>query len=483
MKELILSKTDTLVFLREKFGITKEVLEKALAVVSRGVDFADIYIEYAAMESFNYEENQLKVSHESTAKGVGIRTIKGEKTYLGSTVDVTPEGIMRIARSIAVKDGKSKKVKLTYRRPKLNLYPVELPAELYPLEKKIEILKEASAGASGHASIERIKVSLKTTEKIIAVANSDGLLTTDYQPMIVFGVSTIASKDGRTESGIFKSGVRTGYEYLIKNKPRGFGEEAKKKALEALEAVNAPAGVMDVVLSAGKMGVLLHEAFGHGVEADCVRKNQSVFEGMLGKRVGSELVTVVDDGTVPGARGSINIDDEGTETERTVLIEKGILKNYISDRLSARLMNIKATGNGRRESFDQIPIPRMRNTFMIAGDSKSEDIIASVKYGIYAGSMMGGEVDPVSGKFVFSIRDGFLIENGKMTKPVKCITLTGSCVDTLKNVVMVGNDWRLSHDGGTCGKDGQLVPVDDGMPTVKIKNMTVGGTNIEKNEQ
>ncbi len=478
MKDLILSQADPLVFLKENFGVVKSDLEKALSVISRGADFVDIYIEYRVLESFDYEENQLKETNESIVKGVGIRVVRGDKTYLGSTVDVTPAGIMRVAKNIALKEGDKRKIELQYRHPDLNLYPVKLPAELYPLKKKIEILKKASSAASKHALVERVKVSLKTTEKLIVIVNSEGLLTADYQPMIGFSVSVIASKNGRVENGAFRTAARSGYEYLGGEKTSLFGKEALKKALEALRAINAPAGVMDVVLSPGHMGVLLHEAFGHGLEADCVRKENSVFAGMIDKRVGSELVTVIDDGTIKGARGSINIDDEGTKTERTILIEKGILKNYISDRLSARLMGIRPTGNGRRENFSQLPIPRMRNTFMIAGESKPKDIIKSVKYGIYAGSMMGGEVDPVSGKFVFSLRDGYLIENGKMTKPIKCITLTGNCADTLKNVVMVGNDWCLSYNGGTCGKEGQWVPVDDGIPTVKIKNMTVGGTDV-----
>jgi TldD protein len=360
-----------------------------------------------------------------------------------------------------------------------DLYPIQTPPTDAALEKKTALLYEMDRLArSIDPRIKNVFVSFASEQKIILVASSKGLVIGDIQPLARLNVTCIAEEHGNRQTGSYGGGGRVEFDFFTaRERYECYTREAVRQALLNLEAADAPAGTMDVVLGPGWPGILLHEAIGHGLEGDFNRKKVSAFSDRIGKKVASELCTVVDDGTLPSRRGSLNIDDEGTPTQRTVLIEKGILRGYLQDRLNASLMNMPPTGNGRRESYAHIPMPRMTNTFMLAGDSVPEDIIRSVKRGLYAVSFGGGQVDITSGKFVFSASEAYLIEDGKATRPVKGATLIGNGPDVLTRVSMVGNDLKLDEGVGTCGKDGQSVPVGVGLPTIRIDGLTVGGTS------
>ena len=468
-------------FFATRFGIGVSDLETLLGVaLSRGGDYADLYFEYLIVNSVGLEEQIVKSATKSISQGVGVRVVVGEKTGFAYTDEITIESIKQAALTAAYIANESARngVHVQQQPNRHNLYPVEVPMTEIDLEHKIALLRQSdNAARSVDKRIREVQSSLADEYKVIMIAASDGVLAGDIQPLTRFSVTCIADDDGNLQIGRSGGGGRVGIDFYNNNlTPEYFAKKAASQAIMQFEAIDAPAGVMEVVLGPGWPGVMLHEAVGHGLEADFNRKKTSAFSGLIGQRVASEVCTVIDDGTIPDRRGSLNIDDEGTPTQRTTLIEKGILKGYINDKLSARLLNVSPTGNGRRESYQHVPMPRMTNTFMVAGDESKEDILKSVKRGLYAVQFGGGQVDITNGKFVFSASEAYLIEDGKVTTPVRGATLIGNGPDALTKVTAVAADLELDEGVGVCGKDGQSVPVGVGLPTIKISEMTVGGT-------
>ncbi len=454
----------------------EEILGRAM---TRSVDSADIYLQVARGESWLLEDGIVKGGDFSIDRGFGLRVISGEKTgfaYADEIALTTLKQAAQTARSIAKSGGKGL-VQVHQQTSIKHLYPPINPLDSLSENDKISLLHQIDVKARGlDPRIQQVMVSLSASYNIVLLINTEGVLAADVRPLVSLWVKVIAEQGGRREKGQFGGGGRSGYEIFTSGKlGMEYAERAVKQALLNLTAVDAPAGTMPVVLGPGWPAVLLHEAIGHGLEADYNRKGSSIFSGRLGQRVVSPLCTIVDDGTIPGRRGSITIDDEGVPSQNTVLIEKGILKNYIQDRHNARLMKMQPTGNGRRESYAHLPIPRMTNTYMLPGESDPQEIIASVNRGIYAVDFAGGQVDPTSGKFVFTASEAYLIENGKITSPVRGATLIGDGPTVLSNVSMVGNDLKLDSGIGSCGKDGQTVAVGVGQPTLKIDSLTVGG--------
>ncbi|HEX5733070.1 MAG TPA: metalloprotease TldD [Blastocatellia bacterium] len=474
--------TDAIQFFFERFGLTFGDIDNLLATaLSRGGDYADLYIEYRLSNSVNIEEQIVKSASKSLSQGVGVRVIIGDKTGYAYTDEIVFDSIRRAAETashIARTGSGSGVVGVNATPNSMNLYPVEVPVSGVELARKIELIQRGDRIARQHdRRIREVQSSISDEMKYVMIASSDGRLTGDVQPLARFAISCIADDDGNLQVGRSGGGGRVGIDFFESQMtPEYFGGEAARQAIIQLEAIDAPAGKMEVVLGPGWPGILLHEAVGHGLEADFNRKQTSAFSGLIGQRVASELCTVVDDGTIPDRRGSLNIDDEGEPTTNTVLIENGILRAYLSDYLNAGLMKSKRTGNGRRQSYKHIPLPRMTNTFMLAGLDTKEEIIRSVKRGIYAVQFGGGQVDITSGEFAFSASEAYLIEDGQITAPVKGATLRGSGPESLKHVTAVGNDLELDQGVGVCGKDGQSVPVGVGLPTIKISEMTVGGT-------
>ena len=469
-------------FFNDNFAIGTGDLEKILdAALSKKADYADLYFEYRRNEAVGLEEGMVKNCSQSTANGVGVRVLADTKTGYAYTDDITIENLeiaARTARYIAQNHSGTPALIGQPHVQAHDLYPVKTPVNDIPLESKVELLYEIDKFTRAlDTRVKNVFVSLGSEYKVIYVATSQGVRVGDIQPLTRLNVTCIVEENGNRQIGSFGGGGRVEYGFFVDNEDwQRYAREAARQAILNLDAIDAPAGTMDVVLGAGWPGILLHEAIGHGLEGDFNRKKTSAFADRIGQKVASELCTVVDDGTIPSRRGSINIDDEGTPTNRTVLIEKGILKGYLQDKLNAGLMKMPLTGNGRRESYAYIPMPRMTNTFMLAGESAPEDIIRSVKQGLYAVSFGGGQVDITSGKFVFSASEAYLIEDGKVTRPVKGATLIGNGPDVLTRVTMVGSDLKLDEGVGTCGKDGQSVPVGVGLPTIKIDGLTVGGT-------
>jgi TldD protein len=468
-------------FFASRFGITVSDLESLLGVaLSRGGDYADLYFEYLIVNSVSLEEQIVKSANKSISQGVGVRVVVGEKTGFAYTDEIAIDSIKQACLTAAyiANDSARNGIHVKQQTNGHNLYPVEVPMTEIDLEQKIALLREAdSAARASDKRIREVQAGLADEYKVIMIAGSDGVLAGDIQPLTRFGVTCIADDDGNLQIGRSGGGGRVGIDFYNKNlTPAYFAKKAAHQAVMQFEAIDAPAGVMEVVLGPGWPGVMLHEAVGHGLEADFNRKKTSAFSGLIGQRVASEVCTVIDDGTIPDRRGSLNIDDEGTPTQRTTLIEKGILKGYINDKLSARLLSVAPTGNGRRESYQHVPMPRMTNTFMVAGDETKEDILKSVKRGLYAVQFGGGQVDITNGKFVFSASEAYLIEDGKITVPVRGATLIGNGPDALTKVTAVAADMELDEGVGVCGKDGQSVPVGVGLPTIKISEMTVGGT-------
>lgn len=462
------------------FGIDRaraaRVLQEAL---SRGGDFADLYFERRSTQSLALDDGRLEHVERSIVAGVGIRVLKGDATGLAYTEDLTPDGLKRAAQmaaSVASGDGHHEGVEVQGVRA-LDLYPVERPTFEVRALDKIALLRRADEAARAYdPRVVRVSASFAETAKDILIIASDGRWAADHQPMLRVNVSVIAKDGERRQSGVEGGGGRYGMEYFDTHTPEHFGKEAARIAVTMLDAREAPAGQMPVVLGNGDSGVLLHEAVGHGLEADFNRKKTSNYSGQLGQEVASPLCTVVDDGTVPSSRGSINIDDEGFEPQRNVLIENGVLRGYMHDRLSTKHFGGDASGNGRRQDYRHVPLPRMTNTSLMPGEHHPDEIIASVKRGIYARSFSGGQVNISNGDFVFSVTEGYLIEDGKITAPVRDVNLIGNGPDVLRAVSMVGNDFALSDGRWTCGKDGQSVPVGVGMPTIRIDAITVGGS-------
>ena len=467
------------------FSLQEREVEAALGRVKvRDIDFADIYFESRTTESVSMEEGIVKRAVKSVSQGAGVRANAGEKTGCAYSDDLTRQHLERAAdaaRYIANSPMGIEPIPVTQRQVTgKNLYPLDEPLTEIDTAERVTLLNLIDEEARRYDSrITKVMASFTLEYKRIVVVNSEGLLAGDIQPLTRLQISCIAESGGNRQVGTFGGGGRVGFAFYQENnqeRARYFAREAARQAILNLDAVDAPAGTMPVVLAGGWPGILLHEAIGHGLEADFNRRKTSAFSHLMGQRVASDVCTIVDDGTLPFKRGSLNFDDEGTPTSRTVLIENGILRGYITDRLNARLMGIPVTGNGRREDFRSMPLPRMTNTFMLAGQSNPEEILGSVKSGLYAVSFGGGQVDITNGKFVFSASEAYLIENGKITRPVKGATLIGSGPDILKQVSMVGDDLKLDEGIGTCGKDGQSVPVGVGLPTIKIDEITVGGT-------
>jgi TldD protein len=469
-------------FFLDRFELDDRALEETIgAAIARKADFADLYFEFRTSESFSLEEGIVKKANKNISQGAGVRVVAGEKSGCAHTDEVTVENLRlatNTARAIADSGNADRAVSVRPENVTHDLYSLANPPLDTGLDEKIALLGQVDIAARRHdPRITNVLASLGIEQKIILVVNSSGLVVGDVQPLVRLSVTCIAEENGIRQQGTSGGGGRVEFSFLTENdRYLRFVKVAADQALRNLQAVDAPAGSMTVVLGPGWPGVLLHEAVGHGLEGDFNRKKTSAFSDRIGERVASPLCTVIDDGTMPNRRGSLNCDDEGTPTGRTVLIEKGILRGYLQDQLNARLMGMPATGNGRRESFAHIPMPRMTNTFMMAGESTPEEIIRSVPNGLYAANFGGGQVDITSGKFVFSATEAYLIEDGKITRPVKGATLIGNGPESLNRVSMVGNDLALDEGIGTCGKDGQSVPVGVGLPTIKIEGMTVGGT-------
>jgi TldD protein len=472
-------------FFRDRYNLTDRDLEQFLAAaLDAGGDYADLYFEYQSSSSISLDESLVKGATCGVSVGCGVRVINGERTGYAYTDDLSPEKIRhaaKLAACISAGPARTHTVGLTGAIALgggRNLYPMMAPPTDAALTEKLDLTVRADRAARAHDSrITQVRVGYSDEVRHVMIATSDGALAADFQPLARLGVSAQASENGVTTHAFSGGGGRVELEWFHTQKtPEHFAREAARQAIVQLTASETPAGEMPVVLGPGWPGILLHEAIGHGLEADFNRKKVSAFSGLIGTRVASPMCTVVDDGTIPNRRGSLNIDDEGSPTNCTVLIEKGILKGYLQDKLSARLMGASLTGNGRREGYHEMPMPRMTNTYMLAGDQAPEDIVRSVDRGLYAVSFGGGQVDITSGKFVFSASEAYLIENGRVTRPVRNATLIGNGPDALTHVSAVGSDLALDEGIGTCSKEGQSVPVGVGIPTIRIDRMTVGGT-------
>ena len=462
-------------------GLEDRHLATALgSLYRRDVDAADLYFQVSRSESWIVEDGILKEGSFNLDQGVGVRAICGEKTGFAYSEDlVLPalEGAASAARAIS-RQGQAKSVQVPAAGHAQNLYPMSDPTNSISDEQKKELLCRIDRETRALDSrVDQVIVSLSSSQDLVLVAAADGTLAADVRPLVRLNVTVIMEENGRREQGYSGGGARADLRYFLEDeKAMDIAREAVRQATVLLAADAAPAGSMPVVLGPGWPGILLHEAVGHGLEGDFNRKGTSAFSGKLGQQVASRHCTIVDDGTLPNRRGSLAVDDEGTPGQYNVLVEDGILRGYMQDKLNARLMNVAPTGNGRRQSFAHIPMPRMTNTYMLAGPHEPGDIIASVGKGLYAPNFGGGQVDITSGKFVFSANEAYLIENGKLTRPVKGAMLIGDGPDVLNLISMVGNDLQLDRGVGTCGKDGQSVPVGVGQPTLKIDQLTVGGT-------
>ncbi|HEX4021435.1 MAG TPA: metalloprotease TldD [Acidobacteriaceae bacterium] len=475
------SSNETRQFFFERMGLSERLLERCLGeALSAGGDYADLYFEYVASSALGIDESLVKSASQGISAGCGIRVVSGERTGYAYTDDLSADRLLRAARTAAyIASGPAKQPVAGFREATSPaLYPIAGSSVDAEVSAKLDLVMRADRAARAYdARIVQVRASFVDELRRVLVAGSDGSFATDTQPMARFNVHVIARDGSNSTRGASGGGGRVMMDFFLTEKtPEHFAVEASRQAVLQLNAVPAPAGEMEVVLGPGWPGILLHEAVGHGLEADFNRKKTSAFAGLIGQQVASPKVTVVDNGIIPNRRGSLNVDDEGSPTQETVLIENGILKGYLSDKLSSRLMGIADTGNGRRESYQHIPMPRMTNTYMLAGDDAPEDILRSVKRGLYAVNFSGGQVDITNGKFVFDASEAYLIEDGKITAPVKNATLIGNGPEALKYVSMVGNNLELDEGIGTCGKAGQSVPVGVGMPTIKLDKMTVGGT-------
>ena len=462
-------------------GLDTTGLDRAFsALLGPGIDFGDLYFQHSRRESWVVEDGIVKSGSHAIEQGVGVRAISGEKTGFAYSDDIDAAALLTAAtsaRAIA-RDGRAHAPHALTRARAHDLYPAADPIDALGSAAKVEALRRIDKLLrAADPRVQQVMVSLSGGVDTVLIARSDGVLAGDVRPLVRLNIQVLVEQDGRRESGYAGYGGRYSYEELLGDgKPEHFAREALRQALVNLEAIDAPAGTMPVVLGAGWPGVLLHEAVGHGLEGDFARKGTSTYAGRIGQRVASPGVTIVDDGTLDGRRGSLNIDDEGTPTACTTLIEDGVLTGYMQDTLNARLMGVAATGNGRRESFAHLVMPRMTNTYMLAGQDDPQDMIRSVKKGLYAVNFGGGQVDITNGKYVFSATEAYLIEDGRITAPVKGATLIGNGPETMQRVRMIGHDMALDDGVGVCGKDGQSVPVGVGQPHLLIDQLTVGGT-------
>jgi TldD protein len=468
--------------LLEPFGLDEGHLTRALAEIkAHQVDDADLYFQYTRSEGWSLEEGIVKTGSFSIDQGVGVRAVSGEKTAFAYSDDISEASLMDAARTVRTiassrADGRvrTKGRKVAGAR---SLYGGVDPISTLASDAKVQLLERAEKLArSKDPRILQVMAGLAGEYDVVLVARADGTLAADVRPLVRLSVTVIAEQNGRREMGTGGGGGRFGLAYFDDAQIETYVQDAVTAALTNLESRPAPAGEMTVVLGPGWPGILLHEAIGHGLEGDFNRKGSSAFSGRVGQRVAAKGVTVLDDGTIADRRGSLNVDDEGNVSQRTVLIEDGILRGYIQDSLNARLMGVTPTGNGRRESYAHVPMPRMTNTYMLGGDKAPAEIVASIKKGLYATNFGGGQVDITSGKFVFSASEAFWVEGGKIQYPVKGATIVGNGPDALTRVTMIGNDMRLDTGVGTCGKEGQSVPVGVGQPTLRIDGLTVGGT-------
>jgi TldD protein len=470
-------------FFADRFGLTTSGMERLLGTALARADHADLFLEYRVNEELVLEEGAVKKASRHVSQGAGVRAQSGERTGYAHTDNLslgTLEEAARQARAIAERAGTSAVVAVDAPGAPHDLYTLPEPPLAADLGRKVDLLRQVDAAArAADPRVRQVIATIASEELVILIVTPAGLAVGDVRPLTRLNVTVIAEDAGKRESGSFGGGGRVGFDFFLEDaRWRRFAAEAARQAIIKLGAVDAPAGTLTVVLGPGWPGILLHEAVGHGLEGDFNRKGTSAFSGRVGQKVASELVTVVDDGTIANRRGSLNVDDEGVPTGRNVLIENGILRGYMQDRLNARLMGMAPTGNGRRESFAHPPMPRMTNTFMLAGPDDPADIIRSVPRGLYAVNFGGGQVDITSGRFVFSASEAYLIEDGRVTAPVKGATLIGNGPEALTRVTRVGSDLRLDEGIGTCGKDGQSVPVGVGLPTIRIDGMTVGGTQV-----
>jgi TldD protein len=468
--------------LLDPWGLTEADMARALGeIFTHKVDYADLYFQYTRSEGWSLEEGIVKTGSFSIGQGVGVRAVSGEKTAFAYSDTLSPDALLSSARTVrTIARRGAGKVKVLARDSAdvgQILYPGIDPLLTLSAPEKVALLERIEGMARARdPHIIQVMAGLGAEYDVVLVAGSDGRLAADVRPLVRLSLTVIAERNGRREMGHGGGGGRSGLAYFNDDRLSEYVERAVHEAMVNLEAKPAPAGQMTVVLGSGWPGILLHEAVGHGLEGDFNRKGSSVFSGRIGERVASKGVTVVDDGTLPDRRGSLNIDDEGNPTQRNVLIEDGILRGYMQDTMNARLMKTPATGNGRRESFAHLPMPRMTNTYMLAGDKDPAEILASVKNGLYAVNFGGGQVDITNGKFVFSASEAYMIEDGKVTYPVKGATLIGSGPEAMTQISMIGHDLRLDSGVGTCGKEGQSVPVGVGMPTLRMDGLTVGGT-------
>ncbi|MGX5664032.1 metalloprotease TldD [Diaphorobacter nitroreducens] len=464
------------------FGLDESHLSRALAEIrAHRVDDADLYFQYTRSEGWSLEEGIVKTGSFSIDQGVGVRAVSGEKTAFAYSDDISEASLLDAARTVRSISAADKVGRARVASKKIansrSLYPHIDPIASMDSTDKVRLLERAEQCARAKdPRVVQVMAGLASEYDVVLVARADGLMAADVRPLVRLSITVIAEQNGRREVGSAGGGGRFGLAYFTDEQIGQYVHEAVNAALVNLESRPAPAGEMTVVLGPGWPGVLLHEAVGHGLEGDFNRKGSSAFSGRIGQRVAAKGVTVLDDGTLADRRGSLNVDDEGHATQCNVLIEDGILKGYIQDAMNARLMGVKPTGNGRRESYAHIPMPRMTNTYMLGGDKDPQEIVASIKKGLYATNFGGGQVDITSGKFVFSASEAYWVENGKIQYPVKGATIVGSGPESLKKVTMIGNDMRLDSGVGTCGKEGQSVPVGVGQPTMRIDGLTVGGT-------
>ena len=464
------------------FGLTESDLSRTLALIAEHrMDDADLYFQYTRAEGWSLEEGIVKTGSFSIDQGVGVRAVAGEKTAFAYSDDISLASLTDAAHTVRAINGasQSKRIKVGKRQlaRSRRLYPGLDPIGTLDSTAKVALLEKVEKLARAKdPRVVQVMAGLASEHDVVLVARLDGTLAADVRPLVRLSVTVIAEQNGRREIGSFGGGGRFGLAYFDEALIQRYVDEAVSAALTNLDSRPAPAGEMTVVLGPGWPGVLFHEAVGHGLEGDFNRKGSSAFTGRIGQRVAAKGVTVLDDGTIADRRGSLNVDDEGHPTQKNVLIEDGILKGYIQDAMNARLMKVKPTGNGRRESYAHIPMPRMTNTYMLGGDRDPKEIVASIKKGLYATNFGGGQVDITSGKFVFSASEAYWVENGKIQYPVKGATIVGSGPESLKKISMIGNDMALDSGVGTCGKEGQSVPVGVGQPTLRIEGLTVGGT-------
>jgi TldD protein len=464
------------------YGLDETHLRKALGeILVPGVDDADLYFQYTRSEGWSLEEGIVKTGSFSIDQGVGVRAVSGDKTAFAYSDDLSWAALQDAAHSVRTIGAQGQSLKAKVGKTKVaksrSLYPAHDPIATLDSTAKVALLEKVERLAKAQdPRVVQVMAGLASEYDVVLVARADGTLAADVRPLVRLSVTVIAEQGGRREIGSSGGGGRFGLGHFDDALLQKYVDEAVQSALTNLDSRPAPAGQMTVVLGPGWPGVLLHEAVGHGLEGDFNRKGSSAFSGMIGKRVAAKGVTVLDDGTMADRRGSLNVDDEGCASQKNVLIEDGILRGYIQDSLNARLMGVKPTGNGRRESYAHLPMPRMTNTYMLGGDKEPAEIIASIKKGLYASNFGGGQVDITSGKFVFSASQAWWVEDGKLQYPVKGATIVGSGPESLKKITLIGNDLALDSGVGTCGKEGQSVPVGVGQPTLRIEGLTVGGT-------